>query len=237
MRTRDESGRLARDRGPRVFCRGSRAADGLPGRERRQDLKGLYPASRGLVSGRGETQGKMRESPVSERGVSARSSRRSGALAVWAGLGLLSILAVEAIHARIPPSRDLLGGEAFVPEPGLARLLSLGFGAPVADFYWLQAIDREDLAFVVTDPSIFIPSYRVPIKTEQMRELNLESLDKGQVFVIVNKNQNTLTGNLQGPLVINAKQCVGEQLVLSNRRFTAREPLMELGVAAEMVSA
>ncbi len=104
-------------------------------------------------------------------------------------------------------------------------------------FYWLQAIDREDLAFVVTDPSMFIPSYRVPIKTEQMRELNLESLDKGQVFVIVNKNQNTLTGNLQGPLVINAKQCVGEQLVLSNHRFTAREPLMELGAAAEMVSA
>jgi hypothetical protein len=59
---------------------------------------------------------------------------------VWAGLGLLSILAVEAIHARSPPSRDLLGGETFVPEPGLARLLSLGFGAPVADFYWLQAI-------------------------------------------------------------------------------------------------
>ncbi|MCS5636960.1 MAG: hypothetical protein NZ990_10615 [Myxococcota bacterium] len=82
----------------------------------------------------------MKESPVTERGVSRRSSRRSGALAVWVGLGVLSILAVEAIHARIPPSRDLLRGEAFVPEPGLARLLSMGFGAAVADFYWLGAI-------------------------------------------------------------------------------------------------
>ena len=74
------------------------------------------------------------------QGRSGRSSRRFGALAVWAGLGALSILAVEAIHARIPPSQDSLGAETFVPEPGLARLLSLGFGASLADFYWLQAI-------------------------------------------------------------------------------------------------
>ena len=104
-------------------------------------------------------------------------------------------------------------------------------------FYWLQATDREDLAFVVTDPSLFVASYRVPIKTEQMRELGLESLEKAQVFVIVNKNENSLTGNLQGPLVINVKQRVGEQMVLSDRRFTTRVPLVELGAAVETVPA
>ena len=95
-------------------------------------------------------------------------------------------------------------------------------------FYWLQAIDRPELAFVVTDPSLFVTSYRVPIKADQMSELGLESLDKADVFVIVNKRDNTLTGNLQGPLVINVKQRIAVQLVLSDRRFTTRVPLMEL---------
>lgn len=70
-------------------------------------------------------------------------------------------------------------------------------------FFWLQSIEAPDLAFVVTDPSLFVTTYKVPIKTDQMRELGLESLDEAQVFVIVNKRETTLTGNLQGPLVVN----------------------------------
>ena len=44
------------------------------------------------------------------------------------------------IHARIPPTTDAQRGEAFVPDPAIARVLSLGFDAPLADYYWLQAI-------------------------------------------------------------------------------------------------
>ena len=74
------------------------------------------------------------------QGPSRRGFRRSGSLAVWIVLGALSVLAVDAIHARIPPSQDLGSAETFVPEPGLARLLSLGFAPAMADYYWLQAI-------------------------------------------------------------------------------------------------
>ena len=104
-------------------------------------------------------------------------------------------------------------------------------------FYWLQSTQAPDLAFVVTDPSLFVSSYTVPIKTEQMQELGLNSLDDAQVFVIVNKVRNTLTGNLQGPLVVHVDRMVGEQLVLSDRRFTTRVPLVELKPPVEAVSA
>ncbi len=95
-------------------------------------------------------------------------------------------------------------------------------------FFWLQSIDLPDLAFVVTDPSLFVSSYRVPIKPEQMEEIGIKSIEEAQVFVIVNKHGNKLTGNLQGPLVIHVENLVGEQLVLSDKRFTTRVPLMEL---------
>ncbi|QQE10705.1 flagellar assembly protein FliW [Planctomycetota bacterium] len=96
-------------------------------------------------------------------------------------------------------------------------------------FWWLQSIELPELAFVVTDPSLFVPTYRVPLREEQMRDMGMESVDDAQVFVIVNKRDNVLTGNLQGPLVINVSQRTGEQLVLSDRRFTTRVPLIEIG--------
>jgi len=104
-------------------------------------------------------------------------------------------------------------------------------------FWWLQSIERPELAFVVTDPSLFVPTYRVPIGDEQMSSLGLNSLAEAQVFVIVNKRDNVLTGNLQGPLVVHVHQRVGEQLVLSDRRFTTRVPLIELPEPVQAQSA
>ncbi len=104
-------------------------------------------------------------------------------------------------------------------------------------FWWLQSIEMPDLAFVVTDPSLFVPTYKVPLKPEQMQEMGLESLQDAQVFVIVNKREQLLTGNLQGPLVIHCGKRVGVQLVLSDRRFTTRVPLIELGAAVHAASA
>jgi len=98
-----------------------------------------------------------------------------------------------------------------------------------ACFFWLQCVDEPSLAFVVTDPSLFIPDYSVPIRAEQMIELKLGKLEDAQVFVIVNKIEQVLTGNLQGPLVINTMTRNGEQLVLAEKRWTTRHPLVQLG--------
>lgn len=104
-------------------------------------------------------------------------------------------------------------------------------------FWWLQSVDKPDLSFIVTDPMLFIPTYKVPVKAEQIDQLNLDTIDDAQVLVIVNKRGETLTGNLQGPLVVNVKNCIGEQLVLSDRRFTTRVPLVEVKAAVHAQSA
>ena len=96
-------------------------------------------------------------------------------------------------------------------------------------FFWLQSLDDPALAFVVTDPSFFVPDYSVPIRAEQMTELGLARLEDAQVFVIVNKVDQTLTGNLQGPLVINTLTRTGEQFVLAEKRWNTRHPLISLG--------
>jgi flagellar assembly factor FliW len=81
-------------------------------------------------------------------------------------------------------------------------------------FFWLQSVDEANLAFVITDPTIFFKGYEVPLRDETRQELRLEDAGDDaaagstasaetflQVFVICNKVDDWLTGNLLGPLV------------------------------------
>ncbi len=95
-------------------------------------------------------------------------------------------------------------------------------------FYWLQAVDREDLAFVVCDPRLFVPDYRAPVRAGELLPIGLTDADQAQVFIIVNKVDDLLTGNLQGPLVVNVENRQARQLVLSDKRFSTRHLLMRL---------
>lgn len=101
-------------------------------------------------------------------------------------------------------------------------------------FYWLQSVECEELAFVVTDPRLFMADYNVPIKAEDLSQIGLKSVDGSQVFIIVNKVGEMLTGNLQGPLVINVESRSAKQLVLSDRRYSTRHPLMRAGQKAPL---
>ncbi len=103
-------------------------------------------------------------------------------------------------------------------------------------FYWLQAVDRPELAFVVTDPRLFVQDYKVPAKGEDLKQLSLAEAGQAQIFVIVNKVEGLLTGNLQGPLVINAETRVGKQLVLGDKRYSTRYPLLQLAAAGPAVA-
>ncbi len=95
-------------------------------------------------------------------------------------------------------------------------------------FYWMQAVHRPELAFVVCDPRLFVPDYRIAIKSEDLTQIGLGDTGGSQVFVIVNKVDDMLTGNLQGPLVLNVATRVGKQLVLSDKKYSTRHPLMRL---------
>ena len=113
-------------------------------------------------------------------------------------------------------------------------------------FFWLQSVDEPNLAFVVTDPSIFFKGYEVPLRDETRQELLLEDVRDAegeivraggttataetflQVFVICNKVDDWLTGNLLGPLVVNAQNRLAQQVVLTEKKWTTRQPLMRL---------
>ena len=95
-------------------------------------------------------------------------------------------------------------------------------------FFWLQCVDNPNLAFVVTDPSIFFKDYEVPIREEAEQELQLTDHSFAQLFVICNKVGDWLTGNLLGPIVVNAQNRLACQVVLTEKKWTTRQPLIKL---------
>jgi flagellar assembly factor FliW len=95
-------------------------------------------------------------------------------------------------------------------------------------FFWLQSVDDANLAFVVTDPTTFFKDYQAPVREETREEIELDDPAHVQVFVICNKVDSWLTGNLLGPLVVNAANRLGSQVVLTDKKWTTRQPLMRL---------
>ena len=106
-------------------------------------------------------------------------------------------------------------------------------------FFWLQSLHDPALAFVVCDPQSFVPGYtvaEVPLRAECREALGIDADARGeelagqaQVLTICNRVGDWLTGNLLGPLVVNVHTFVGQQIVLTEKRWSTRQPLMRLG--------
>ena len=104
-------------------------------------------------------------------------------------------------------------------------------GAPTPSdgpFYWLQATENPELAFLVANPAHFFKDYHVSIREETQADLNLADAKDGQLLVICNRAGDWLTGNLLGPLVINTRTKIGQQVVLTEKKWTCRQPLIEI---------
>jgi flagellar assembly factor FliW len=137
---------------------------------------------------------------------------------------------------EIAPDRAISFPKGLLGFPRQTRFCLLEPGDDSC-FFWLQSLDEPGLAFVVTDPALFVPEYSVPIRPEQMEDLGLSKLEDAQVFCIVNKLDGQLTGNLQGPLVVNTLTRTGEQMVLAEKRWTTRHTLLKVPEKARAVPA
>ncbi len=133
----------------------------------------------------------------------------------------------------VDPERFIVFGDGILGFPWQKEYALVQTGAG-SGFYWLQAVGTPDLAFVVCDPRLFVSDFQIPVKLEDLEGIALTSAENAQVFVIVNKVADLLTGNLQGPLVVNVTNRHARQLVLSDKRYSTRHPLMRIPKPARM---
>ena len=104
-------------------------------------------------------------------------------------------------------------------------------------YYWLQSLDVPDLAFLVTDPEPFFKDYDVPIREETQQDLQLADTKDGRLLVICNRVGEWLTGNLLGPLFVNTATRTGVQVVLTEKTWSHRQPLVKVGLGQQTIRA
>ncbi|MBI2265188.1 MAG: flagellar assembly protein FliW [Armatimonadetes bacterium] len=93
-------------------------------------------------------------------------------------------------------------------------------------FSWLQAVNDPDLAFAVADPWTFFADYHPEISLSDCKSLGLEKTDEAIVFVLVVVRSETITVNLLAPLFINPETRQGKQVILLNKEYSIRQPLL-----------
>jgi len=109
-------------------------------------------------------------------------------------------------------------------------LLEQKKGSP---FLWLQSVDNGALAFVLIDPLLFKPDYKVEIGPEDAEDLGLKNGgETAQIMAIVNilnRSQDgkptAMTANLLGPIVINPQKRLAKQVVNYDGQYSHRHPI------------
>lgn len=97
-------------------------------------------------------------------------------------------------------------------------------------FYWLQSVDVEQVAFVLIKPTIFRPDYEPAVTGQDLEALGLENTDgeESLVFSIVTFVENeTMTANLQGPVIINRNKRTGRQCISTDSRWQTRHNIAD----------
>jgi len=93
---------------------------------------------------------------------------------------------------------------------------------------WLHSLTRPDLAFVITNPNLYMPDYKVDLSDTEKRDIALGPNDIMKVYVIVRvpEDYRQMTGNFLAPIVVNETRMICKQFVLTNPAYETRHFLL-----------
>ena len=108
-----------------------------------------------------------------------------------------------------------------------------------APFYWLQSLERVEVAFVLIDPHFFRPDYTPDVDAAELEEIGIGTAEDALIFAIVTipADSKQMTANLQGPLIFNRTTHVGRQSISANPRWGVRHVILEELAQAEKAAA
>ena len=93
---------------------------------------------------------------------------------------------------------------------------------------WMQSLMSTHLAFVITNPYLYLPDYKLKLSEEDKKRVELEDddLHLTRAIVTIPENYYEMTANLIAPLVINKEKSIAKQFVLTNMNYDTRHYLL-----------
>lgn len=95
-------------------------------------------------------------------------------------------------------------------------------------FYWLQALEMPEIAFVIIDPAYVVDNYKLDINQKDLDELQIINQEEMLIFSIVTiyEKPEDITVNLLGPVIINKSKRIGKQIINQNDEYEIKCPLL-----------
>jgi flagellar assembly factor FliW len=129
---------------------------------------------------------------------------------------------------EVPPGkvitmeRSILGFEAF-------RRFCLVEIDELRPFLWLQSVEDPAIAFLVVNPLLIFPEYRIEVNSNEIAELKVACVESIETYVVVTipSDPRKMSVNLQGPILINTENGLAKQLVLVNSQYSIRHPVLD----------
>ena len=93
---------------------------------------------------------------------------------------------------------------------------------------WMQSLKSSHLAFVITDPYLYLQDYKVKLSEDDKKRVNLKNEEPflTRTIVTIPENYLEMTTNLIAPLIINKDKGVAKQFVLTSMDYDTRHYLL-----------
>ena len=96
-------------------------------------------------------------------------------------------------------------------------------------FKLFHSLEDDELGLIVTSPYEFFEEYEVKLNDDVIKHLGIKKPEDAIIIttVTLNSDPKKITTNLQGPIVINSLNNLGEQIIIDNSKYKVKEPLMK----------
>jgi flagellar assembly factor FliW len=98
-------------------------------------------------------------------------------------------------------------------------------------FHWLQSLEEARLAFLITMITEITTRYNPNINPEHLKIIEAPQLTHAEIWGIITVptgKPESMTINLQGPVLINRAKKLGAQFVSEDPNHLVRTPLLDL---------
>jgi flagellar assembly factor FliW len=94
-------------------------------------------------------------------------------------------------------------------------------------FQYLQALDDPPIALLVINPFLVDPGYQFQLTESDMDDIQTRETHDVSVYAVatIPENADEATLNLMAPIVVNASQKQGKQVVLHQSGYSVKHPL------------
>ena len=106
-------------------------------------------------------------------------------------------------------------------------LLSYDDSKPIC---WLQSLDYSEVSLPVLDPFVVCPDYSFEIPQGDIDALEINKLNEVYILciLVIPRAISAMTINLTAPIVLKVRNSRARQIILDDRRYGVRVPVLEL---------